>query len=144
MRQKREYNEIAVIHLIDGNKQYIDKDNDHDCVNKGRLLPQTVFPDENGEVKKLRKRKNITLYYDPVGSKNYNGVELKEPVKVTYRSDYPIDLTSVRYVKFDKSFKKAKFLTDTDMYIFHQLPNFEEIDVTNVRHVSNYYDYFKD
>ena len=34
----------------------------------GKLLKQTVFPDENGKIRKLVKRKRLILTYDPIGS----------------------------------------------------------------------------
>ena len=124
------------------------QDNDY---NGGKLLKQTgqgqpvkqvVFPDENGKIRKLVKRKNITLTYDPVGTKEFNGMKLKEPIRVSIKSKFPIDLTSVQEVIFDKTFKKAKKLTDMDTYLLREMPNLRHIDVTNVMHISNYDEHF--
>ena len=109
----------------------------------GKVYPtQVVLPDNNGKVMRLVKRKKIVLTYDPIGRKEINGMPIKEPIRVSYKSKFPIDLTSVQEVIFDKTFKKAKKLTDMDTYLLREMPNLKHIDVTNVMHVANYDDHF--
>ena len=85
----------------------IEQDDDYDDYEGGKLLKQVVFPDENGNVRKLVKRKRLILTYDPIGRSEFNGMPLKEPIRVSYKTKYPVDLRSVLFLI--RVLKKQKY-----------------------------------
>ena len=104
-------------------------------------MEQTIV--SNNKQHKFIKRPVMHLYYNKKGTQEFNGLPTKEPNHVYYRSKNPIDLTSVKTVIFSKSFKKAKTLTELDLFLIDNMPNLENIDFENVKHIDNFNDIFK-
>ena len=105
------------------------------------MFEQTIISNDKNH--KLVKKPKLVLYYKKGYATGTNDLKYKEPVNVYYKSKNPIDLGFVKEVVFDKSFKKAKVLTELDIDILTQMPSLEHIDVENVKHVSNFDEIFE-